>query len=447
MKNPFIKYMPVLLVLALFLPVKAWPIEATRKVLPNGLILLFSERQNLPIIKATLLVKASPLNEPPEKAGLASLTADLLMEGTTTRTSEEISEEIEFIGAGLDVSTDYDYTEVSLSVLKKDAEKGFEIMTDILLNPIFSEKEIQRKKTLIKGYLKQQEEEPGFIASKAFRKAVYGPHPYGRVIEGYPETIDGIKREDIVTFHRMFYRPNNAILAVTGDIKETELMSLLQKYLNNWRPFDIPAKKLPEPHLKEKPQTITIQKELTQANIILGHLGVRRSNPDYYALSVMNYILGGGGFASRLMTRIRDDLGLAYDVHSFFSSDLEPGIFKAGVQTKNESAKTVIDLIIKEMRKIQNEPVSEEELRDAKSYLTGSFPRRLDTMGKVARFLALTEFYGLGIDYDRKYMNYINSVTIRDVQRVAGKYLHPESPVLVVVGEIAKTGINNGKGK
>jgi len=439
------RYMPVLLILILFLPVNAWSIEATRRVLPNGLILLFSERHNLPIIKATLLIKASPLNEPPEKAGLASLTADLLMEGTTTRTSEEISEEIEFIGAGLDVSTERDYTGISLSVLKKDTEKGFEIMADILLNPLFSEKEIQRKKALIKGYLKQREDEPDFIASKAFRKAVYGSHPYGRVVEGSPETIEGIKKADIVAFHRRYYRPNNAILAVTGDIKETELMSLLHKYLDKWQAADIPGRELPEPHLQEKPVTITIQKELTQANIILGHLGVRRSNPDYYALSVMNYILGGGGFASRLMTRIRDDLGLAYDVHSFFTSDLEPGIFEAGVQTKNESAKTVIDLIIEEMRKIQDEPVSKEELRDAKSYLTGSFPRRLDTMGKVARFLALTEFYGLGIDYDRKYINYINRVTTGDVQRVAGKYLHPESPVLVVVGDLEKAGLNEGE--
>jgi len=445
MRHPFMRYMPVLLILILFLPVNAWSIEATRKVLPNGLILLFSERHNLPIIKATLLIKASPLNEPPEKAGLASLTAGLLMEGTTTRTSEEISEEIEFIGAGLDISTERDYTGISLTVLKKDTERGFEIMADILLNPLFSEKEIKRKKTLIKGYLKQREEEPDFIASKAFRKAVYGPHPYGRVVEGSPETIERIKKADIVAFHRRYYRPNNAILAVTGDIKETALMSLLQKYLGNWQAVEIPGTELPEPRLQDKPVTITIQKELTQANIILGHLSVRRSNPDYYALSVMNYILGGGGFASRLMTRIRDDLGLAYDVHSFFTSDLEPGIFKAGVQTKNESARTVIDIIIEEIRKIQEEPVSEVELRDAKSYLTGSFPRRLDTMGKVARFLALTEFYGLGIDYDRKYLQYINRVTTEDVQRVAGKYLHPENSVLVVVGNIEKAGFGEGE--
>ncbi len=421
--------------------------DARREVRSNGLVLLHSEQHNLPIVKVTLLIKASPLNETPEKAGLASLTADLLTEGTETRSSEEISEEIEFIGAEISASTDVDYTMISLSVLKKDIEKGFELFSDILLNPAFPEKEIERIKMLIKGSLKQREEDPGFIAERRFRKIVYGEHPYGRLVEGDPGTIDSITREDIVRFYESYYRPNNAILAVVGDLSYEEVDQLLRKYLAAWARKPVPEEMTYSIPDLGKSVFVSVDRDLTQANIILGHIGIERSNPDYYAVSVMNYILGGGGFASRIMNRIRDDLGLAYDVHSFYSSDRYRGVFQAGVQTKNESAKAVIGLLLEEIERIRKEPVSDEELADAKSFLTGSFPRRLDTMGKIASFLALTEFYDLGIDYDRRYPEYINSVTKEEIIKVAKKYLHPERYVLVIVADMEKTGLGTEFGR
>jgi len=293
---------------------------------------------------------------------------------------------------------------------------------------------------LIKGSLEQSEEDPGFVAQREFRKTIYGPHPYGRLIEGSPDTIDAISREDLLWFYRAFYRPNNAILSIVGDISYKEVAGLLRGYLSGWQAGGVPRVDIPPvPELKEK-VVVTVDRSLTQANILLGHLGIKRSNPDYYAVSVMNYILGGGGFASRLMNRIRDDMGLAYDVYSTFDTDKDRGVFEVGVQTKNEAAKTVIDVIIEEIKRIQKEPVSDEELRDAKAYLTGSFPRRLDTMGKIAGFLTLTEFYQLGIDYDKLYPGYINLVTKEDVQRVAVKYLDPEKYVLVVVADLKKAG-------
>lgn len=443
MKKQLFKCTLLLLAFVLFIPARGWPIDAKRVVLPNGLTLLFSEKHNLPIVKATMLIKASPINEPAEKAGLANLTAELLLEGTKTRTSEEISEAIEFIGGDLSVSTERDYTELELSILKKDIKTGFSILSDILLNPVFSENEITRKKDIIKGALRQREEDPSFLGSRAFRKAVFSTsHPYGRIIEGSTNTLDMITREDIIDFHKNWYRPNNAILSVVGDISFDELNGLIQEFFGTWKPYEAPAPTIPPVTVPAEPKTIPVEKDLTQANIFLGHLGVKRSNTDYYALSVMNYILGGGGFASRLMTRIRDDLGLAYDVHSYFTSNLFRGAFLVGVQTKNRSAKDVIRIILEEIKRIQKEPVTDEELMEAKSYLTGSFPRRLDTMGKVARFLALTEFYGLGLDYDMEYKDLINSVTKDDVLRVARKYLHPDAYTLVIVADLEKAGFN-----
>jgi zinc protease len=417
---------------------RAEALEAKRNVLPNGLIVLQSENHSLPIVMFTLIVKASQLDEPKDKAGLANLVAELLPEGTKGRTSKTISEEIDFIGASLDASAGNDYTTVTLSVLKKDIDKGFEIFSDILLNPSFPQDELERKREQIKGMLRQREEEPSFLAERAFNKEVFGGHPYGRLIEGSPDSIDTIKREDLLKFYAEYFVPNNSILSVSGDLTSAELSTLLSRYLADWKEKSLVKKIIPNLSEDKAKKVIKIDKDLTQANIILGNLGIGRSNPDYYAVSVMNYIFGGGGFSSRLMHSIREKMGLAYDVHSFFSSYREAGSFQIGVQTKNESANTAVAEILKQMEMIMKEYVSDEELSDAKSYLTGSFKRRLDTNRKIADFLASVEFYNLGIDYDKKYPDYIKAITKNDVLRVAKKYLATENYTLVVVANQQK---------
>ena len=413
-------------------------LNAKRSVLPNGLIVLHSENHSLPIVMVTLLVKAGQISEPKDKAGLANLVAELLTEGTKHRTARDISEEIEFIGASLDASAGSDYTIITLSVLKKDIYKGFELFSDILLNPIFPQEEVERKKVLIKGVLRQQEEEPAFLANRAFKKEVYGEHPYGRLIEGSVETIEGIKRDDLLRFYSDYFLTNNSIVSIAGDLTADELNSLMKKYLSDWRKVDLPLKTVSLLEGKKIKKVVKIERDLTQANMILGQTGISRDNPDYYAISVMNYILGGGGFSSRLMQSIRYNMGLAYDVDSSFISNKEGGMFQVEVQTKNESTNLVISEVLKQMERMRKEYVSAEDLSEAKSYLTGSFPRRLDTNRKIADFLAYVEFYNLGLDYVEKYPDYINSVTKEDVIRVARKYLAPENYVLVVVANQKK---------
>ncbi len=420
----------------------AHALDIRKTVLPNGLTVLHVERHNLPIVMVSLLVKASPLNESPDKAGLANLTSELLTEGTEKRKATEISQEIEFIGAALGASTEEDYTLVTLSVLKKDVEKGFEIFSDILLHPVFPEEEIKRNRELIKGTLRQSEEEPSFVASRAFKKAVYGDLPYGRLVTGSAETVDNLNRDDIVKFHSDYYRPNNSLLAVVGDLTEGELRSLIDRFLSGWKPSAVPAR---PPVARPRPgkETMLIDRDLTQATILLGHAGIRRENPDYYAVSVMNYILGGGGFSSRLMQKVRDEMGLAYDIHSFFAPYKEGGLFEVGAQTKNESAGTVLKEAYRQVQRMTGEQVSDQELADAKAFLTGSFPRRLDTNRKIADFLVAMEFYGLGFDYIEKYPQYINSVTKDDVLKVARKYLDYQDLVTVVVGKQAKISLKD----
>lgn len=415
-------------------------LEIKRRELSNGLTVLHVERHNLPMVQAILLVKAGQIKE--GKAGLSSLMAELLTEGTKTRTSAEISSEAEFMGASLRAEASADFTTVSLSVLKKDMEGGFALFADVALNPTFPEEEISRKKEITKGALKGMEEDPSYIAERAFYEHVYGAHPYGRPLQGYPGTIDSISREDIVLFHGEYFRPNNSIVAVVGDLTPEELDSLIKMHMGpeKWPGGlvpEAPAHFIPPPERK----LVLIERDLTQANIVMGKIGLRRDSPDYYAVSVMNYILGGGGFSSRLMGSIRDAMGLAYDVYSLFSSNKEPGVFEAGLQTKNESANTAIRELLRQIKRMRTEEVTDEELSDAKAYLTGSFPLRLDTMGRIARFVSQAEFHGLGLDYAERYPEYINGVTKKDVLEAAVKYLEPSALSLVVVGRQEKANI------
>ncbi len=418
---------------------EAYALKVNRNVLPNGLIVLHSENHSLPIVMVTLIIKAGQVNELRDKAGLANLVTELLTEGTKNRRSKDISEEIDFIGASLNASAGGDYITVTLSILKKDIDKGFDIFSDIIFNPAFPEEEIERKKDQIKGFLRQREEEPSFLADRAFRKEIFGEHPYGRLVEGSAETIDTIKRDDLLRFYSEYFLPNNSILSVAGDLTSDEVNGLIKRYLSVWKKANLPSRAIKRIDEQKTKKVIRIDKELTQANILLGHLGISRDNPDYYAVSVMNYVLGGGGFSSRLMQSVRDKMGLAYDVHSFFASQKEGGFFQIGLQTKNESAHTAVEEILKQIAWIRKDQISDEELADAKAYLTGSFPRRLDTNRKIADFLASVEFYNLGLDYAAKYPVYINAVTKDDVLRVARKYLTAENYALVVVADQKKT--------
>jgi len=425
------------------LPYESDALDVKRKVLDNGLILLIAERHNLPVVKVTLGINAGNLMEPAEKAGLSSLVASLLTEGTASRTSEQISESIEFVGGSIGASGGDDYMSATLSVLKKDIDLGFDLLSDIILNPVFPEDKFNKKKERVKGNLKAREEDPGFLASREFKKAIFGSHPYGRLISGTAESIDNLTREDLVKFHSSYYAPENSVMSVVGDVEPEEVEKLLDKYFLKWGAKKAARLSLPQVEKVRKRKTIKIDKDLTQATIRLGHIGVSRGHPDYYVISVMNYILGGGGFASRLMQNIREEKGLVYDIHSYFNANRLGGSFQVGLQTKNESANTAIEEILKEIKAIRSIPVTDEELSDAKAFLTGSFPMRIETSSRIANFLVAVEFYGLGVSYIDDYPAYINKVSREDVQRAAYQYLDPAKFILVVVANQDKTGLKD----
>lgn len=405
-----------------------------REKLPNDLVWLYAEATELPLISIQLLIKAGVLWEPPKKAGLANLTAQLLLSGTKTRSAAQIAQELDFLGAKLSAGGGDDYATLSLTLLKKDLARGLELFKDVLLNPVFAAPEVQRKVAQIKAALQSDEDEPGVVASRKFAKELYGPFPYGRPVRGTPEGLSAITQKDLVEFHRQYYRPNNAILCVAGDLSQQEARQWVTQTLGSWPAAPLVAPKLPTiPPLNER-RVIVVNKDITQANIVLGNLGIARGNPDFYACQVMNYILGGGGFASRLLDNIRVNRGLAYSVGSGFSPELEPGPFAVTLETKNASAAEAVAQVLAEIERIRTEPVAAAELEDAKSYLIGSFPRKMDSLAKRVSLMGYVEFYGLGLDYPWRYPGIIKELTQADIQRVAQQYLNPEKYLLVVVG-------------
>ena len=428
----------ILVLLASAMPVSAAEPLGKRIVLDNGMVLLLAERHDIPMVTVNMAIKAGNTAVPSDKPGLASITASLLTQGTTKRTASQISREIDFIGGSLSTGGGDDFASASLRVLKKDLKTGLDLLSDILLHPVFDQKEIDRKVKETLAEIQRQKEEPNIVAAEAFEKAVYGGHAYGRIGEDIAAYLPKLSRQEVVDFYQACYRPNDTIISVVGDVTEKEIVPLLNEYFKGWKAGTEPLRTPAQTPVIDKLVVKKIDKIITQANIDMGHIGISRENPDFYPVVVMNYILGGGGFSSRLMDNIRDNRGLAYDVHSGFSALKETGSFEVSIQTKNESANEVIAETLKELNRIRTERVSEKELADAKAYLTGSFPLRMDTSAKIAGMLTAIEFFHLGLDYPQKYIALINGVTVEDIQRVAKKYLHPDQMVVVVVADQEK---------
>lgn len=414
-----------------------------RTVLPNGLVLLVSEEHSLPVVTLKLLLDAGARRDPAGKEGLASLTANGLLLGTARRSAEAFNEELDSMGASLDAGAGRDYATLSLQVLTRDLDHGFNLFMEALTQPTFPDKELRKEVQQTLGAIQAAEEQPEEVAEKAFDRALFLKSPYAHPVEGTRESLPRISAEDVRRFHRSCYRPSVAVLAVVGDVTPELVQGKLIPRLAAWQAGTLPPEQFTAT-FAEGPKREEIDRAVTQATIVLGHQGISRDNPDYYALTVMNYILGGGGFGSRLVDEIRVKRGLAYSVASFFDARKYPGSFQVVLQTKNASAREAIALVFQEMKRMGTEPVSEDELSRAKKYLTGSFPLRLDTQGKLAGFLTVVDYFGLGLDYPERYPSLINAVTREEVTRVAKTYLHPEKAILVVVADLKEAGFEQG---
>ena len=419
-------------------PSAAAEITPTKFVAANGITVLVLEQHFLPIVEIHALIRTGSAQDPPDKAGLANLVASLLDEGTTSRTSKQLAEQIDFVGGTLEAKASEDFTTASARVLKKDADLGFTLLADMLQHPAFSKQEFERIRTQILGEMASDNDDPGHIAMKAFNQLVFHGHPYRWPVNGTEETLHKITLADVQAFYGREYSPSQVILTIVGDITLEQATALTQTHFGAWKKGTVVPRNMKNPSPVERRTVQLIEKDLTQSTIVLGHTGIPRTHPDFYAVTVMNYILGAGGFSSRLMDSIRDKQGLAYGIMSHFDARLMPGSFWVNLQTKTETTNQAISGVLAEIKSIRDASVSDQELAEAKSFLIGSFPLRFDSTAKLANVLAQVEFYGLGFEYFSEYAKWIDRVTKEDVQRVAKQYLDPKRYALVVVGNLAK---------
>jgi len=408
-----------------------------RWTLDNGLTLLFLENRRLPILAVEAFVDAGQLYEPEDKAGVAVLTGQLLDEGTSRRSAFEIAHAIESVGGSLDTQS----RGASLQVLSKDTALALDLLADILLRPIFDPDQLEKARQRLLGSLEGDEDNPSLLAYNAFREMLYGTHPYHRPTKGYHATVQALTRADVLAYHAACFCPNNTILAIVGDADPLEIFEYVQRYFGAWE-----RQALPQLDGVQIPQPVGCQRKhleraKEQVHLYLGHPGVTRMNPDFYTLFTLDHILGvGAGFTDRISRTLRDEEGLAYVVTANITqtSEKEQGMFAAYIGTSPENIQRSIDGLLREIRTIQNEPVTPEELELAKNYITGSYVFNFETSTQLAHYLINVERYQLGNDFIWNFPEIIQRVTVADIQRVARQYLDPENYYLVTAGSLAE---------
>ena len=418
-----------------------------KRTLSNGLEVWTVTQRELPMIEAVLVVRAGSVHDG-EKGGRAAMTAGLLDDGTTRRPGLEFAKAVDYLAVGLGASAGDERTTISLSTLKKTADSAFALLGEMVTDPAFAADEIERDRKARLQALRQQKDQPTTIAAQTFARAVYGAsHPYGRPGVGTQTTVSAITRDDITGFYRSYYRPNNAVLVVVGDLTPAEANAYAERSLGRWQKAALPADVTtapPRPAAKPVAVYLVDKPGAAQSEIRIGHPGAARSmDPDYYALQVLNMILGGQ-FTSRINLNLREARGFTYGARSswIFTRGDGPFVASGGVFT----AKTDSSLVefMRELRDIrEGRPVTEAEVTFAKGALIQAYPRSIETSRGVAFQLADLAYYGFPESELSGYLKKIEAVKPADVTRVAQKYLQPNQFSIVVVGDLSqiRTGV------
>lgn len=417
------------------------PSDIKRVRLENGLTILVVERHGHPTVSLGAFVRAGSAWDLPGKEGAASLTASAAVRGTPTWTPDSIDEAVDFVGGSLTASCDLDGATLTAKFLSKDFDLGLEMLTDSLRSASFPEKEVERLRGMAFGGIKAAKDQPSDVARKEFERIVYDGHPYGHASDGTELSIGAIERDDLVNLHRNLYAPNFTTVAVVGDVSAEEVVAKLTKALGDWEPKEGPPGMASEVKPGDGIRLRIVDKPLEQATLVVGHRAVPRSHPDYYALKLMNDVLGGGGLYNRLANDIRDKNGLAYSVGSAFRHRAQAGTFHVELQTKVASARQALALVLEHLTRIREEGVTEDELEESRSYFLGSFPLAFETNAELVTQLLTIEAHGLGVEYLSEYAEKMKAITKADVDRVAKEHLRPEELVLVMVGDRAKANL------
>jgi zinc protease len=415
-------------------PIQLPPIKTV--TLENGLKVIVIEQPSLPIVQFSLRVRAGAIHEPTDRTGLATFTAMMLRQGTTNRTADQISEAIDFVGGSLGASADVERTDVTARVLKKDFQVGLDLLADIVQNPNFPEKEMGIVRNQLLASVRGMRDDPSELASAHLDFALFGTiHPLGRSMS--EQSVNAITRDDLVTFHGIYYRPNNAVLAVAGDVKADEVIAAVKKAFGSWQKGDIPPAPLPEPVKLQGYKVRFVHKPgQTQTHIEIGHFGLAVTDPDYIPTVLANYVLGGGAFSSRLLQIIRSKAGKTYSIFSYFPSYSFPGYFRISTFTRNDQAFETLQLVLDEFKKFKENGITQEELQAAQDNIAGSYILRLETLSGLTTTILNNDFYGFSMDRSRNWRKLVRSVTLEQANKAIKDRFDPENLAIVLLSDV-----------
>ena len=406
----------------------------------SGAKVLFVEDHDIPMLDVAVTVPAGSSFDTADKSGVAGMTHQMLDAGSEGLSEDDISRGMADIGAQFGGSFDQDRAGVSLRTLSNEVERGkaLAIMARVLQHPVFPEVILAREKVRLISALKESETKPESIADRAFQKAVFGTHPYALRSSGEVETVKKITVQDLKDFYRAHYTAGNAVVAIMGDVTRAQAEVIAQqltvKLSASAAPVALPKVEMPEVKMKIPASEQRIAHPATQSHILIGVPGMARTDPDYFPLYVGNYILGGGGFVSRLMSEVREKRGLAYSVYSYFMPLKQPGAFQIGLQTKKEQADEALQLVRKTLAEFIANGPTEKELLAAKQNIVGGFPMRIDSNRKILDYLSIIGFYDLPLTYLDDFTGKVEKVTVAQIRDAFARHVDPQAMATVIVG-------------
>src|SRR5215210_7985207 len=402
--------------------------------LSNGLTLVVVEDSRLPLVSYRLAFRIGGAFDPPTLPGLIDLLAGLLPEGTQSKTSKEIADEVARMGASISAGASSDYTIVAASALAQFNDPIMDLLAEVALEPSFPENEVELAKENTKESLRQQRAQPSFLASEMVARVMFGDHPYS-IVAPTPESIDRSSREEFVKFHRARLVPNNAVFVVVGDVRYDEIVGRVESLFSTWERGEELVASFPAPPVRTRKTAYLVDRHgSAQSNIVIANSGITRTSPDYFPMMLMHTVLGANA-SSRLFMNLREDKGYTYGAYSNLDARRSAGTFRATAEVRTQVTGDSLKEFFFELDRIRSEPVAEKEIADAKAYLTGVFPIRLETQEGLTDQLVQIKMLNLPNDYLQNYRDRVQAVTIGEIQRAAQKYVKPDEAALIVVGD------------
>ncbi|HYO76088.1 MAG TPA: pitrilysin family protein [Thermoanaerobaculia bacterium] len=409
--------------------------QAVERTLDNGLRVIVVPKHDNPLVASRLMIKAGAASDPRGKAGVAELTATVLTQGTATRTAEQIARGVEALGATLAAGAEWDATSIDVSVMSANLPRAMEFVADVARNATFAKTEFTREQAQTIDALQVDLGQPRSVASMVASRLIFGEAPYGNTVAGTPASVQKIRRDDLVQFHKRHYRPDNAVLVLAGDIKPEAAFALAQRVFGNWRASGAaPASATTTVNANARPTSrvvIVDMPEAGQSAVVVGRQGIRRADPAYMQALVANSVLGGG-YSSRLNQEIRIRRGLSYGAGSAFDPRATVGPFTARTETKHETAADVVGIITGELRRLSADDVPEAELTPRKAALIGGFAQSLETTSGIVDRIAALALHGLPLSDIGRYISGVQSVTAADLRKFASNNLGSDVNVVVV---------------